>query len=112
MTMSASYQDAIKRVPVSKIYPRFSTRQDTDKIISYYKENAHEHVHQRKRDWIEHHAEKGQFLIFETHDGEIIASSAAYDYAVKVDDPNAPGYYEIGSTIFRKKAGDTVFILL
>lgn len=103
MTISSAFNSANSALPVERISPRFSEKRDTDKIIAYYEANTHEHVHVRKRDWIEHHAEKGQFLIFETQEGEIIASSAAYDYVAKGDGPDSPSYYEIGSTNFAPK---------
>ncbi|MEM7680126.1 MAG: hypothetical protein AAF182_03895, partial [Pseudomonadota bacterium] len=83
---------------------RFSSQADTDQIIEYYQENSHQHVHVRKRDWIEHHASAGQFLLGTRDDGEIIASSALYDYFVE-GDKKVPSYYEVGSTNFKRPGG-------
>ena len=92
--------DGLERI---KVYPRLSSIEDTDKLLQYYKDNAHQHVSVRRHDWIEHHAAKGQFLVFETEDGEILASSATYDYVIEGDSEAEPSYYEIGSTNFSDK---------
>ncbi len=91
---------------VPKMALQFSTERDIDRIIAYYVENSHHHVHVRRRDWIAQHASAGQFMLGTNNDGDIIASSALYDYMVEGDDPGGlPSYYEVGSTNFKKPGG-------
>lgn len=95
-----SFDQAANAQKTEKVKLRFSQPKDSPQILAYYKENAHQHVHIRDPKWITDHVGKGQFLILENEDGEIIASSATYDYVTEADTDGRPSFFEIGSTNF------------
>jgi len=99
-------KNQFNRPPENKALVRFCTPGDFEKITHYYKDNTHHHVHVRDPEWIARHVRKGQFLLIERPDGEIIAASATYDYHTAADSlDGAPSYYEIGSTNFKQPGG-------
>ncbi|MCB9990596.1 MAG: hypothetical protein H6867_04340 [Rhodospirillales bacterium] len=102
MSFKKSYNQD-QAIPSLKI--RFSKAADIDPILQYYKENQHEHVHVRERDWYADHARKGQYMLGFNGNDEIIASSGTYDYRVGNDTKDEPSYHEMGSTNFKRGEG-------
>ncbi len=103
--MSLSNQFGATNSALESIKIRFSEGSDLGKILDYYKNNGHQHVHVRSPDWIANHVKKGQFLLVEKMDGTIIASSATYDYNLTNTEGSRPDYYEMGSTNFNAQEG-------
>ncbi|MBI1214265.1 MAG: hypothetical protein GC185_00435 [Alphaproteobacteria bacterium] len=81
-----------------KLYVRFSTAQDEQKIFDYYTENEHEFVAKRDPEIWKERISSGAVTLIEDEQGKIVASSISYPLMTKDADGNdAHTWSEIGS---------------
>jgi hypothetical protein len=81
-----------------KLYVRFSTAQDEQKIFDYYTQNEHEFVAKRDPDIWKERIASGAVTLIEDENGAIVASSISYPLMTKDENGNAAHTWsEIGS---------------
>jgi hypothetical protein len=82
----------------TKLYVRFSTAADEQKIFDYYAENEHEFVAKRDPEVWKERIASGAVTLIEDDKGKIVASSIHYPLVVKDKDGNdVHKWSEIGS---------------
>lgn len=81
-----------------KLYVRFSTSKDEQKIFDYYKENPHQFVFQRDPDVWKERIASGAVTLIEDESGKLVASAISYPI-VRNDEAGNPvhKWTEIGS---------------
>lgn len=92
-----SLSDTFKQsgAPVRQARVHFSTAKDTNRIIRFYRANAHQHVDQRSDDMIREAATTGRFILISEKYNRLGASSATYDYK---QGTSTAYWTEVGST--------------
>jgi len=82
----------------TKLYVRFSTAADEQKIFDYYNENKHEFVAKREPEIWKERIASGAVTLIEDEHGKIVASSIHYPIVVKDDKgEDVHKWSEIGS---------------
>lgn len=91
--------DIAAPAPAKKIYIRFSTHEDQEKLFAFYDLNSHKNVVRRETDLISRMIDDGNVIQVEDEDGKLYGASISYPYFIKNEyGQKEVKWQEIGTT--------------
>lgn len=82
----------------TKYYVRFSSHEDHDKIMAFYRENPHPNVKERNETLMQKLADDGSITLIEDQAGKIVGISISYPLSTQENGEDVHKWTEIGST--------------
>ncbi|MEZ0262303.1 MAG: hypothetical protein ACAH80_14955 [Alphaproteobacteria bacterium] len=83
----------------TKYFIRFSSKEDSDKIVEFYDLNAHKNVRKRQQELMKQLVDDGAVVIIEDEKGKIVAASITYPHTATDEKGNeVVKWQEMGTT--------------